>query len=391
MGNGPTNLCFIMHIGIDCRTMSGKGGIAHYTYNLVKNLLIQDKKNTYVLFFGAKVSQNLKNTLEQDNCSIKYFPGSNLKKVIPFVYSHFVNGIFLNKQKLDLFHAPTGSFPLAYRGRAVITIHDLAIYKHPEWFPACQWFSKKIVVPRSLKKAKRIIAVSENTKQDIIDLFKIPQKKIQVIYEAASLASQRGRQGLMIKQSSLGAKLDNLGDYALFIGTLEPRKNLVRLIKAFALYCRKYPQKTEKLVIAGGEGWKFKQIYQTVTGFRLKTRVIFTGYISEKEKIGLLQGAKAFISPSLYEGFGLPVLEAMSLGIPVICGNNSALKEISGHASFLVDSCNIRSILEGLTKVLSNKSLREDLKAKGLVRAKQFAWSKCAKETIGLYNSIITS
>ncbi len=381
--------------------MLGKGGIAHYTYNLVKNLLIQDRKNNYVLFFDAKMSQSLGNTLEQLHCSIKYFPGSDFKKVLPFIYTHFVIGNFLNRQKLDLFHAPTGSLPLTYRGKAVITIHDLAIYKHPEWFPSGQWFSKKIVVPRSLKKADKIIAVSENTKQDIIDLFQIPEHKIQVIYEASSLSSRGGgqsptrpacrSQGSGRKQSPLETKLHNLDNYILFIGTLEPRKNLTRLLKAFALYCRKYPKKTEKLVIIGGEGWKFEPIYQAVVDLKLKTRVVFTGYVSEKRKTELLKGAKALVFPSLYEGFGLPALEAMSLGVPVICSNNSALGEISNQAAFLVNPRDIRSIFRGLARVLPDKALREELKERGLARARLFSWSKCARETLKVFKSTIKS
>jgi len=379
-----------MFIGIDCRAMLGKGGIAHYTYNLVKNLLIQDRRNNYVLFFDAKVSQSLKNILEQSNCSIKYFPVVKRKKFFPFIYSHFLIGNFLNKQKLDLFHTPTGSIPLFYKGRAVITIHDLAIYKHPEWFPLGQWFSKKIVVPWSLKKADKIIAVSRKTKQDIIDFFQVPENRIQVIYEAPSL---RGDPSFYSRQTlqSPKAKPQNLGGYALFIGTLEPRKNLIRLLKAFALYCRKYPKKTEKLVIIGGKGWKFEPIYQAVMDLKLKTKVVFTGYVSEKRKIELLKWAKVLVFPSLYEGFGLPALEAMSLGVPVICSNNSALGEISNQAAFLVNPRDIRSIFRGLARVLSNKTLREELREKGLARVQLFSWSKCAQETLKVFQSAIKS
>ena len=366
-----------MRIGIDCRSMQTRGGIAVYTHNLVKNLLIQDKFNDYVLFFDASYSQELKKHTEQENCSVKYFPKKIWGHGLPFLYSHYRVSNFLNKQNLDVFHAPTGSLPFFYRGRAVITIHDLAIYKHPEWFPAGQWFAKRIVVPKSLKRAKMIIAVSEATERDLQDLFHIPKPKIKVIYEGG------------LDLARVAKKLENKGqDYILTISTLEPRKNLTRLIEAFGLYYRKNHQNKLKLVIVGGEGWKFKEIYQTVADLGLQKQVIFTGFVSEKRKISLLQGARALVFPSFYEGFGLPVVEAMSLGVPVICGQNSALGEICDNAAYFIDPYSAPSIAQGLRKVLGDRDLQSKLKVKGLKRAENFSWRKCAGKTIEVYRSV---
>ena len=367
-----------MRIGIDCRSMQTRGGIAVYTHNLVKNLLIQDKFNDYVLFFDASYSQELKKHTEQENCSVKYFPKKIWGHGLPFLYSHYRVSNFLNKQNLDVFHAPTGSLPFFYRGRAVITIHDLAIYKHPEWFPAGQWFAKRIVVPKSLKRAKMIIAVSEATERDLQDLFHIPKPKIKVIYEGG------------LDLARVAKKLENKGqDYILTISTLEPRKNLTRLIEAFGLYYRKNHQNKLKLVIVGGEGWKFKEIYQTVADLGLQKQVIFTGFVSEKRKITLLQGARALVFPSFYEGFGLPVVEAMSLGVPVICGQNSALGEICDNAAYFIDPYSAPSIAQGLRKVLGDRDLQSKLKVKGLKRAENFSWRKCARQTMEIYKQAI--
>lgn len=366
-----------MRLGIDCRAMQGKGGIATYTYHLVKNLLITDKINNYVLFFDSQISQNLQNLSEQHNCSIKYFPHRGLLDSLPLVRSHILFSRFLKKQGLDIFHAPAGSLPLFYQGKTVVTEHDLAIYKNPEWFPRFQFFSKNIVVPRSLRKATYIIAVSETTKRDLLALFSIPSKKIQVIYEGgldASLISSGKRESAL--------------DYILTISTLEPRKNLVRLIRTFALYRRNNPQKREKLIIIGGEGWKFKDIYKEIRGLGVRKEVILAGYVGEKEKIRLLRRAKTFIFPSLYEGFGLPVVEAMSLGVPVICSRKGALAEICGNAAFFINPYAVRSIAEGLSKVLGDRDIREKLAKKGLERAKRFSWQKCAKETLEVYQNI---
>lgn len=363
-----------MRIGIDCRAMLGRGGIAQYTYNLVKNLLLEDRENHYVLFFETKISQKLKKIIEQKNCSVKYFPLKRCK-FLPLIHSHFIVSQFLNKQRMDVYHSPTGSLPLGYRGQSIITIHDLAIYKHPEWFPLYQWFSKKVVVPYSLKRAGKIIAVSKNTKQDIIKIFHISPPKIKVIYE--------GGLSFPAKQEEWETK-----DYILFIGTLEPRKNLGRLIKAFGLYRKRYSKAREKLVIVGGEGWKFKPIYALVEELGLQKEIKFLGYVSEKRKIELLKQAKVFVFPSLYEGFGLPILEAMGLDVPVICANGSALNEIAGDAAFFVDPQNTHSILQGLVKVLSNKALRDNLRKKGLIRTQLFSWQKCVQETLEVYNEI---
>ncbi|MDD5627052.1 MAG: glycosyltransferase family 1 protein [Patescibacteria group bacterium] len=366
-----------MRLGIDCRAMQGKGGIATYAFHLVKNLLITDKRNHYVLFFDPQISQNLKNLSEQKNCSIKYFSHRGLLDSLPFVRSHILFSRFLKKQGLDIFHAPAGSLPLFYKGKTVVTAHDMAIYKNPEWFPRFQFFSKNIVVPRSLRKATYIIAVSESTKRDLLTLFSIPSKKIQVIYEG----------GLDASLISSG-KQESALDYILTISTLEPRKNLVRLIRAFTLYRRHNPQKREKLIIIGGEGWKYKGIYKEIRELGAQKEAILAGYVGEKEKIRLLRRAKAFIFPSLYEGFGLPVVEAMSLGVPVICSRRGALAEICGNAAFFVNPYAVQSIAEGLSKVLGDRDIREKLAKKGLERAQRFSWQKCAKETLEVYQNI---
>ncbi len=367
-----------MRIGIDCRAMQGRGGIATYTYNLVKNLIFQDKLNHYVLFFDPKVSQSLKKLPEQDNCSVEYFPTKGPLGSLPLINSHLLLSRFLKKQGLDIFHAPTGSLPLFYQGKTVVTVHDLAIYQNPEWFPSFQFFSKNIVIPQSFKKATYIIAVSETTKKDLLSLFSISSTKIGVIYEGGLGVS-------MIDQK----KQKNTSEYILTVSTLEPRKNLIRLIRAFSLYRHQNLKSREKLIIIGGKGWKYKTIYKEVRRSGIEKEMVFTGYISEKEKIRWLDRAKVFIFPSLYEGFGLPVVEAMSLGVPVICSKRGALAEICGNAAFFVNPDDVQSIARGLGEVLGGKNkTREILKNRGLKRAQRFSWQKCARETLEVYQKV---
>lgn len=383
-----------MRIGIDCRSLSGGGGIAHYTKNLVKNLLINDKKNTYVLFFDTGSGKNFKRLIKEldfDSAMVKFrkIPEPRYKRLFPVLYSHFIIGSFLNKSHIDLLHSPAIYAPLGYRGRLVVTAHDFAIYRHPEWFPGGQYFSKKVVVPRVLKKADMIISVSQTTKDDAINIFHIPKEKIRVVYEAGY--SPRYSQKIKINVKDYFEQKIGSSEYILFVGTLEPRKNLKNLISAFSAYRQKYPMAREKLVLAGGKGWKYKGIFDSASKSKFKKDIIFTGYISEQEKILLMKSAKIFAFPSLYEGFGLPVLEAMSLGVPVITSSRGSLGEITGSAAVRIDPNNIDSIAKALGNMLSNKKIRKKFSNKGYKKALGFSWEKCALETIKVYKEIVYS
>ncbi|PIS42482.1 MAG: hypothetical protein COT24_03300 [Candidatus Kerfeldbacteria bacterium CG08_land_8_20_14_0_20_40_16] len=381
-----------MRIGIDCRTIlnPGKGeqaGVGHYTYSLVKNLLKADKKNEYLLFFDWRVTDTKE--FQQRNVKIKYFPFSQYKRYLPFTYSHMLISAVLIKERLDIFHAPASTAPLAYPGDIVLTIHDLAIYRHPSWFPRGQAFSTKFLVPKSARKAKRIIAVSQATKRDIIRLFKINPSKIRVIYEGVvqhigTKLVKRASKAQLQKKYKIGEK------YLLFVGTLEPRKNLINLIKAFnSLLLKNYRKfKDYELIIAGGKGWKYEEIFKTIKQQKFGYKIRFLNYIPHEEKVVLMKNATCFVFPTMYEGFGLPVLEAMSLGTPVITSKVSSLPEIAGNAASLVNPNKMEEITAAFHKVLANKKLREKMSKAGLIQARQFNWSKTIKETIKLYREV---
>ena len=216
-----------MRIGIDCRTILAPGrgeqaGVGHYTYYLVKHLLSIDKKNEYVLFFDYRVTSTKE--FQQKNVKIQRFPFSQYKRYMPLAYSHMLISAYLRRHRLDIYHSPANPIALTYPGTSIITVHDLAIYQHPEWFPGYQKFSTKLLVPKSLGKAKRIIAVSEATRQDLATMFKIPKKRIRVIYEGVNRERSR------IPLTKLRRKYGLKKRYLLFVGTVEPRKNLLKLI-----------------------------------------------------------------------------------------------------------------------------------------------------------------
>lgn len=378
-----------MRIGIDCRTIlsaeTGElAGTAHYTSALVKHLLEIDKENEYVLFFDTRANAD---TYRQPNVEIVMLQQARM----PLVMTHMRLARALHRAKLDLFHSPAHPLPLFYRGRIVWTVHDLAIYDHPEWFPGGirQWFSTRVTVPRGIRRAMKLIAPSESTKRDIIRLFKAPEEKVAVIYEGAPIG------GIATAPSGLppeaGRRNDSRNPYFLFIGTIEPRKNLVRLIDAFIRF-RQMSKVNCQMLLAGASGWNNDDIFMAIERANLKLgkgSVQYLGYVSEEEKVALLKNATAFVWPSLYEGFGLPVLEAMEAGVPVITSKVSSIPEITGDAALLVNPESVEDITEAMERVISDRQLREQLKTRGANRAKQFTWEKAAKETLAVYQEFL--
>jgi len=380
-----------MHIGIDCRTIldpkrGEQAGVGHYTYFLVEKLLEIDQQNKYTLLFDPKIGDA--GHFKQKNVTIKFFPFSKYKKYLPVAYSHLLIAGFLEKQKLDVFHSPASSVPLAYPGKSVVTIHDLAIYHQPAWFPKGQKFSTRVVVPQTLKKAKKIIAVSEYTKKDLIKYFKVPEEKVAVIYNGVEEMSQSAKSNKNDKSNRSEKVREKFGiqqDFILSVCTLQPRKNIEGLIKAFDSLRSSQAFKDYQLVIAGGKGWNYDSIFKLVRKLALTKKVLFTDYISKEDKFALLKEASLFVFPSFYEGFGLSILEAMQQGTPVITSNITSMPEVAGEAGLLVDPYKIDSIAKGIKKVLTDQPLRQRMVGSGLVQAKKFSWRATAERTLEVY------
>lgn len=362
-----------MKIGIDCRVISkdGGAGISLYAAKLISHLLDINQTNHYVLFFEKESGEDV---YRRPNAEIVIVPG---KGAIPLWNSHFRFTLKLKKHRLDLFHGPANVLPLGYKGKSVVTIHDLAIYRNPEWFPS-QTFSTKVVVPRSLAKARSIIAVSEATKRDLRDIFQIPSERVRVVYEG--IEAQR-------PESSTQHHSSLKDPYFLFIGTLEPRKNISTLLHAYSLAARQYPN-LPRLVLAGAKGWKSESIFSAIKHFSLEHRVEYLGYVSEKQKQELLERASAFLYPSLYEGFGLPILEAFANSVPVLTSHLSSMPEVAGDGALFVDPNDPQAIAGSLARIFEDQALRQDLVAKGRDRVKQFDWKKTARETLKVYEDV---
>ncbi|MFA5052108.1 MAG: glycosyltransferase family 1 protein [Patescibacteria group bacterium] len=376
-----------MKIGIDCRTILNpvegeRGGIGHYTYYLVKTIIESDKKNQYALYFDWRVKDTRE--FERPNVEIKHFPFSQYNSYLPFAYSHMLIAAYLMKESLDVYHSPVASLPFTYPKKSVITVHDLAMYKNPSWYPS-QIITSKLLVPQSLRKADKIIAVSESTKRDLKSIFNINAKKIAVIHEGA----------VVDKIPVKNKKIDSISKYQLgngfflFIGTLAPRKNVVTLVRAYKKLLEwdsefsAYP-----LVIAGSKDFRHEDVFNTIKELKITKQVKYLGYVTHNQKIELLKKATAFVFPSLYEGFGLPVLEAMTCGTPVITSRASSLPEVAGRAALLVDPLKELEIAKAMRRLLENTDLRKRLETLGYAQAKKFSWQSCAAQTIQVYQSL---
>lgn len=368
-----------MRVGIDCRDiLNSRGemtGIGQYIFYLTKNLISVDKMGIeWVLFFSQPLPHRIKKKLLGD-LNIKIIVLKKQKIKLPYIYSHFLVPRQIEKF-CDKCIFPANIIPLGYKGKAIVVVHDLAIYKYPQWFENKQFFSTKILVPRSLKKAKHIVCVSHNTKKDLTSLFNVSENKISVIYPDACLQKSEFNP---FKEFNLQK------EYFLYLGSLEPRKNILNLLNAFEQFYKKNNQ--FQLVLAGGKGWKNQEIIKKIKLLTSKKIVKYLGYISESKKYGLLKNAIVFVFPSLYEGFGLPVLEAIKLQVPVITSNISSLPEVVGQAGILIDPTKQVQLVKAFDSISDEKIINQ-LKQKSLEQAQKFDWQKTAKQFIKIITSI---
>ncbi len=267
---------------------------------------------------------------------------------------------------------------------SVLTVQDLAFLRYPEFYT---WKNKtymKSVASFSIKNADALITTSENTRKDLIDLLMVKEDKIFVIYPGVDSTFKPASAQ---DKEKVKKKFGLPQNYILAVGTLEPRKNLSCLLKAFALL-KKKSDFDFKLVIVGEEGWLYKRIFNDIKKQDLEKETIFTGFIQDKDLPAIYSGASVFVYPSLYEGFGLPALEAMACGAPVVCSNTSSLPEVVGKAALKANPEKPEEFANAISKIVSDTNLAKELSKMGYERAKQFSWEKTAKETLSVYKKI---
>ncbi len=374
-----------MRIGINARQLLGdKDGIGYYAYHLIRNLMLIDKYNEYILFLPSYCPLSLEN----DNFRIgtTRFPTST--KLFRGFWEHFILPLEARDKKINLLHCLADISPFIFKGKLVLTIHDISFLLLPQIIPRSLYIYYSNFISHAAFRADRIIAISNNTKQDLIRLLGIPIDKIRVIYHGVNPIYYPISHDI---DSDLKQKYNIRNKFILYLGSLVKRKNLGSLIRAYLLL-KKTKHIEQQLVIAGGRGYPFcRDVFILVRELDLEDDVIFTGYVSEQEALLLYNTADLFVYPSLYEGFGLPNLEAMACGCPVITSRNSSLSEIAEGAAILVDPYNIKEIADAMYSVLTDNRLRNQLIQKGFQRSRQFSWRYTALQTISIYEEILNN
>ncbi len=284
----------------------------------------------------------------------------------------------------EVFHATNHLLAHFGRARTVFTLHDLIFLHYPEYhLPYNRWYLT-FAMPRFLRAASAIITPSECSRQDAIKFYKLPPEKIKVIYEAAApyfkpadnaAALQRVRQQYNLPER-----------FILHVGTIEPRKNLSRLLEAFQAILPDFPDLA--LVLVGKKGWLYDEFFQKLQQLGLTERVIFPGFVAEADLPAFFKLAQVFVYPSLYEGFGLPPLEAMACGTPVICSRSSSLPEVVGEAGLLIDPTRTTELVAALRRLLADAALQTELRGRSLARAREFSWARAAREHEAVYRSL---
>lgn len=379
-----------MKIGIDTLFLiPGKhGGTETYLRNLLLNLAKIDKENEYILFTNKENSGNF--GIKQDNFSEVLCNFSARYKPIRVFYEQMILPIMARRYQIDVLHFPAYvSLAISsFRLKSIVTIHDIMFHYYPENYPKGQLLYFKHLIPASAKRGKMIIAVSNNTKKDIIKILEIPENKVTVTYEAPD---ERFNNNLSDTEKDRVKKIYNLPDrFILSVASFNPHKNIDGLIRSFSLIKKNYDSLCQ-LVLVGMKSSYYSKIISVIEKLKLDKDVLFIGHVSDKDLPYLYSLANIYVFPSFFEGFGLPPLEAMACGCPVVASNVTSIPEVVGEAGILIDPHNIEKMAEAIYKVLINDNFRRDLIRKGFERAKQFSWEKTAKETLKVYEEVAHS
>jgi glycosyltransferase involved in cell wall biosynthesis len=285
---------------------------------------------------------------------------------------------------VEVYHATEHLLPRLKRVASVFTVHDLAYLRYPQYHLLQNRLFLAYMMPRFLAQADHIITISESTRRDVLKYYRLDPAKIDVIPEGVE---PRFTPAVGAEQVNAVRKAYDLpARFILFVGTIEPRKNLMTLLEAFAAVRVKHPQ--VGLVIAGGKGWLYQSFFDRLSALGLQDVVKLTGFVADEQLPALLNAAEVFAFPSHFEGFGLPPLEAMACGVPVVCSNASSLPEVVGEAGLLVAPDDLHAWVEALDRLLSDPALRQDLSGQGLARARQFTWEAAARQTLAVYERV---
>ncbi len=362
-----------MKIAIDIReTLSHKTGKGWYTFVLVKHLLALSPDTEFILYTNKK--------------NPEFGSFENARQVVlktRGLFWHFRALRHIKKEKPDLFWGPTSFIIPALAPKSVttvITVHDIVAFLFPQGHDKKAVLLERLTLKHALRKAAKIMVVSRNTKADLIKLFDIPENDIVIAPCSASARFTKISDQAKLEKARKKYKLPKT--FLLGVGTLSPRKNFTRFIQAFDRLAPDNPD--VDLVIVGNKGWNFDDVLKQAN----QDRVHLIGYVDNDELVALYNLAKVFVFPSLYEGFGIPPLEAMSCGCPVVTSNISSLPEVVGDSALLIDPYSTEEIAGAIGTLLANPDLHQELSRKGLRQATKFSWESSAKKLLEVFKSI---
>jgi len=365
-----------MRIGVDASrtTERWRTGTEGYSLHLIHELLRLGTEHRFWLYFNQAPPSGL-------------LAAGGEKRVMPFprLWTHARLSWEMLLRPPDLLFVPSHVLPIVHPPRSVVTVHDLGFLYFPESHTAFQNAYLRWSTRYNGRSAARVVADSEATRQDLIRHYQIDVGKIAVIYPGRDESIAQVTDTCIL--ADLRARLGLAERYLLYVGTLHPRKNLVRLVEAFAGALPDLWPGTQ-LVLAGRKGWLHHEILASVRQLGLQNTVLFPGYVPKADLPALLSGAAAFLFPSLYEGFGFPVVEAMACGVPVVCSGTSSLPEVAGDAALLVDPLDTAALSQAIRRVVSEEPLRRSLVERGWQQAMRFSWGRCARQVLDLLEEV---
>jgi len=370
-----------VHVGLNAHLLSlGRNyrgaGINWYIYNLLCHLPRVAGHYRYTAFLSERRFS------PEPPLAVRLSHLPTVRAPVRIFWEQAIQPVVLRLARVDLLHAMAFVSPLLLPCPAVVTVYDLSFLRFPESFRPLNRFYLRQFTSWSVRRAHRVIAISESTRQDVVRLLGKPAEQVDVVHcgvdgrfyprDQAAVAAFRRKKGLPER-------------FILFLGTLEPRKNVVSLLEAYAQLVATGGGWWPALVIAGAKGWFYQEIFAAVERLNLTDRVVFPGYVPEEEKPWWYNAAELFVYPSLFEGFGLPPLEAMACGTPVIVSDTSSLPEVVGDAGIQVPPGDVMALAEAMAALLHDPVARVDRRERGLARAARFSWRSAAQQTIHVY------
>ncbi len=381
-----------MNIGIDIRPLmtKNKTGVGEYTFELLNAIFKLDTKNRYYLFYNAAKNYNLKNLPWQQN-NVHYVQGNYPNKFfnLALLFKLIKIDQFI-PVKIDCWYAPNlNFFNLSHHIPYLLTIHDLSFELFPEFYTIKQNFWHKIIGPKKqCQNASLVIVPSKNTRRDLVNYYQIPKEKIKTIYPGVDNNFSLTNPTLATDKTRVLHRYSLPENFILFLGSIEPRKNIITVIKAYEKLPAELTAKYS-LIIVGAPGWKNKEIYETAIKSPLASQIKFIGYIAAEDKPVFYTLSSLFIFDSFYEGFGFPLIEAMRMGAPTIAANRSSLPEIAGNASYLVNPNKVTELTQGIKILLTDSQLKNNYIKKGHTVAENYSWGKAATNWLAAIEKII--